>query len=165
MLVFTKNTYCQTYGAAEGTVQKSSVLSYPSNIVINSDTTYLGGNITSICTWSGIMCPSILYRHNRWFTVSVESFLNSLKALTEKGTLFGGSPFFYMESLPSFPQTEKQEKGSRLLTSQNSGGAEENWTLGLLNAIQALSQLSYNPVALFLLPEQSAYVKQKNMNS
>ena len=27
------------------------------------------------------------------------------------------------------------------------GGAEENWTLGLLNAIQALSQLSYSPTA------------------
>ena len=28
-----------------------------------------------------------------------------------------------------------------------SGGAEENWTLDLLNAIQALSQLSYSPTA------------------
>ena len=41
---------------------------------------------------------------------------------------------------------QKNKKGLLLQTLVLTGGAEENWTPDLLNAIQALSQLSYNPV-------------------
>ena len=56
---------------------------------------------------------------------------------------------------------QKNKKGLLLQTLVLTGGAEGNRTPDLLNAIQALSQLSYNPIITFF---NMAHITIKNPN-